>query len=69
MTERNPEATDYPEMTMWETQCEKCGTYVLTDEWYGHAPYFGTRCECGGDLMLDEWQVSDEPHPASWQTA
>lgn len=57
---------DFPENCIWETQCEKCGEYVLTDEWVNNAPYFNSCQECGGEPMHNEWQESDEPHPANW---
>jgi hypothetical protein len=50
--------------TIYESQCHKCGGAILTDEWTGGTPYFGT-CECGGHWD-GEWRISDEPHPAIW---
>lgn len=53
--------------TIWEAACVECGAAVLTDEWSGGVPYFGSPCgACGGDAG-DMWRVSDEPHPATYQ--
>jgi hypothetical protein len=53
------------EYEMYETQCEQCSNTMITDEWLGNAPYWGVRCECGGEPS-DTWRISDEPHPAIW---
>ena len=53
-----------PEL-VFEAPCRSCGAMCLTDEWHG-GPYFGSGCECGGEVDADAWQVSDEPHPATW---
>lgn len=52
-------------MVVYEAPCDKCGKAILTDEWVGSRPYFGTSCECGGHAT-DTWVISDEPHPSVW---
>ena len=54
------------DLMLWECQCRDCGTWILTDEHMGGRPYFGSCQECGGQGEIDDWQVSDEPHPALW---
>jgi hypothetical protein len=58
--------TDTP--TIWEAPCLACGRPVMTDEHIGGWPYFFSPCECGGQAS-DDWRVSDEPHPALFDTA
>ena len=53
---------------IFEARCSTCPTWILTDEHIGGWPYFGSCSECGGQAV-DEWRVSDEPHPALWEYA
>lgn len=52
---------EYP--VIFEARCDTCGTWIFTDEHVTGRPYFGTCYECGGQAV-DEWRISDEPHPA-----
>jgi hypothetical protein len=53
--------------TIWAAPCQQCGADVLTDQHLG-SPYFGSPCECGGYADASRWRVSDEPHPATYET-
>lgn len=54
---------------VYEAPCLRCGAVLLTDEWHGGEPYFGSGCECGGEADSAAWNVSDEPHPSVWGEA
>lgn len=52
---------------IYEAPCIECGHLVMTDEYTGGAPYFSSCSECGGQTS-PLWRVSNEIHPALWQT-